>query len=302
MNATDHSPPLRNVSDTALWVAMYRAMESERPDALFDDPLARRMAGARGDAIVRNMPAAQEIAGPMTVRTAVIDELVLRCIEQGACTVINLGAGLDTRAFRLALPAAVHWIDVDLPDMVAHRRKCLGGAEANCRHSHMVADVGDALAVEAVLSLARRTLGPVVVLTEGLMVYLTEHQVVRLAGQLYDEPQVAWWIGDLISPALCATSGSLWQSQLTPDATFQFAPRDRAGFFARLGWQEREFRSTWDESIRLKRPASWRHGGRSSASLTFTRHTRVCASRPGSPCSKHVEPQRAAQQRRETGR
>ncbi|RZL85922.1 MAG: class I SAM-dependent methyltransferase [Variovorax sp.] len=257
MNSTNPSPPLRNVSDTALWVAMYRAMESDRPDALFDDPLARRMAGARGEAIVRKMRSAREIAGPMTVRTAVIDELVLACIEQGACTVINLGAGLDTRAFRLELPAAVHWIDVDLPDMVVHRHKCLSGAVSTCRHSHMVADVCDALAVEAVLSLARSTSGPVVVLTEGLLLYLTENQVARLAGQLFAEPQVAWWIGDLISPLLCATSGSLWKSQLTPEATFQFAPRDRAGFFARLGWHEREFRSTWDESIRLKRPLSW---------------------------------------------
>ncbi|MEJ8852584.1 SAM-dependent methyltransferase [Variovorax rhizosphaerae] len=257
MNTTSPSPPLRNVSDTALWVAMYRAMESERPDALFDDPLARRMAGARGEAIVRNMPAAHEIAGPMTVRTAVIDEFVLACIEQGACTVINLGAGLDTRAFRLALPAALHWIDVDLPDMVVHRRICLGDTETTCRHSHMVADVCDALAVEAVLSLARSTSGPVLVLTEGLLLYLTENQVARLAAQLFGEPQVGWWIGDLISLALCATSGSLWQSQLTPDATFQFAPRDRAGFFAQLGWHEREFRSTWDESIRFKRAQPW---------------------------------------------
>jgi len=257
MKTTNALPPLRNVSDTALWVAMYRALESERPDALFDDPLARRMAGARGDAIVRKMPGAHAIAGPMTVRTAVIDELVVACIEQGACTVVNLGAGLDTRAFRLELPAAAHWIDVDLPDMVVHRRKCLGDAKPTCQHLHMVADVCDARAVEAVLSLARSTSGPVVVLTEGLLLYLTESQVARLAAQLFGEPQVAWWISDLISPALSATSQALWKSQLTPDAAFQFAPPDRAGFFARLGWHEREFRSTWDESIRLKRSQAW---------------------------------------------
>src|SRR5438093_1410244 len=37
--------PISSVSDTARWVAMYRAMESERPDALFHDPYARRLAG-----------------------------------------------------------------------------------------------------------------------------------------------------------------------------------------------------------------------------------------------------------------
>ena len=39
---------LRHISDTAHWVAFYRALESERPDALFHDPFARRLAGVRG--------------------------------------------------------------------------------------------------------------------------------------------------------------------------------------------------------------------------------------------------------------
>jgi len=41
-------PTIGHVSDTALCVAVYRAEESERPDALFKDPLARRLAGERG--------------------------------------------------------------------------------------------------------------------------------------------------------------------------------------------------------------------------------------------------------------
>ena len=49
-------PVLRNISDTARWVAFYRAMESERPDALFHDPYARRLAGERGEQIVRSLP------------------------------------------------------------------------------------------------------------------------------------------------------------------------------------------------------------------------------------------------------
>ena len=47
--------PIRDVSDTALWVAIYRAMESERADAIFHDPYARRLGGERGQAIVDAM-------------------------------------------------------------------------------------------------------------------------------------------------------------------------------------------------------------------------------------------------------
>jgi methyltransferase (TIGR00027 family) len=106
---------IRHVSDTALWVAIYRAQESEQADAQFHDPYARRMAGKRGEEIVRSLPHGQSMAWSMIVRTAVMDEVILRCIARGARTVLNLGAGLDTRPFRLALPRALRWIDVDLP-------------------------------------------------------------------------------------------------------------------------------------------------------------------------------------------
>ena len=38
-----------NISDTARWVAVYRAQETARPDAIFRDPFAERLAGERGD-------------------------------------------------------------------------------------------------------------------------------------------------------------------------------------------------------------------------------------------------------------
>src|SRR5437773_1190282 len=50
-SSTPMTTAIRSVSDTALWVAMYRAYESERADALFSDPYARRLAGPRGEAI-----------------------------------------------------------------------------------------------------------------------------------------------------------------------------------------------------------------------------------------------------------
>src|SRR5713226_7063171 len=49
-------PLIRNISDTARWVAVYRARESERPDALFKDTFARKLAGQRGEEIARRLP------------------------------------------------------------------------------------------------------------------------------------------------------------------------------------------------------------------------------------------------------
>src|SRR3954471_23306690 len=113
---------LSNISDTARWVAMYRAMESDRKDAIFRDPLARHLAGERGAEILRAMPKGRAYAWPMIVRTALFDEIVLRVIErEGVDTVLNLAAGLDARPYRLPLPRRLKWIDVDLPAMIDYK-------------------------------------------------------------------------------------------------------------------------------------------------------------------------------------
>ncbi len=155
--------PIRNVSDTALWVAMYRAFESERPDALFRDPFARRLAGARGEAIVKAMPRGRAMSWPMVVRTAVMDEIVLRCVQQGCTTVLNLAAGLDTRAFRLPLPKSLRWFDADLPDMVAYKQQQLAGEQPVCAYEAVPADLVDQAARAALFARAAQGGGPVLV-------------------------------------------------------------------------------------------------------------------------------------------
>jgi O-methyltransferase involved in polyketide biosynthesis len=73
---------IEHVSDTARWVAVYRAMETERPDRIFSDPFARRLAGDRGQAIVDEMKRGKSMAWAMIVRTAVFDELILNVIRR----------------------------------------------------------------------------------------------------------------------------------------------------------------------------------------------------------------------------
>src|SRR5436190_1700661 len=98
---------LQHVSDTALWVAYYRAEESERTDALFHDPYAKRLAGERGRRIAENMgPSARYTRWTLVIRTVLIDRFIAAAVHDGVDTVVNLGAGLDSRPYRLGLPAS----------------------------------------------------------------------------------------------------------------------------------------------------------------------------------------------------
>jgi methyltransferase (TIGR00027 family) len=101
-------PLISNVSDTARWVATYRAVESARPDALFHDPLADRLAGGRGRAIVAAAPRMIRNGWWLVARTKVIDDVIVEAIGDGCDRVLNLAAGLDTRPYRLGPATGFH--------------------------------------------------------------------------------------------------------------------------------------------------------------------------------------------------
>jgi methyltransferase (TIGR00027 family) len=247
-------PPIANVSDTARWVAYYRAMETDRPDAIFRDPFARRLAGPQGEAIVRTLPGGTRWAWPMVVRTAVMDEIVLRCVADGADTIVNLAAGLDARPWRLALPADLRWVDVDFPAMLDYKTAQLAGEPPRCRYAARPADLADPgqrrEALAAAAGPARRAL----VITEGLLVYLEAEQVAALARDLHRQPVLQWWLTDLASPQLLKFLAKSWGVNLARgNAPMKFAPAEGSAFFAPHGWREAEWRSTWEEARRLGR-------------------------------------------------
>jgi len=136
---------IKHVSGTALWVAYYRAMETKRRDALFRDPYAALLAGGRGGEIVRNIPMGRQSGWSMIVRTCVFDEVIQRLVrEEGVDTVLNLGAGLDTRPYRLPLPASMHWIEADLPGILAYKEARLAGERPVCNLRRVSVDLADA--------------------------------------------------------------------------------------------------------------------------------------------------------------
>ena len=247
--------PIQHVSDTARWVALYRAMESDRPDALFRDPYARKLAGEQGERIVGSMRKGRAWAWPMIVRTAVIDELILRTIDQeGVDTVLNLAAGLDTRPYRLPLPASLTWIEVDFPDVIAYKTGELADARPVCALQHVGVDLTDAARRRALFDQIGAAARRVLVVSEGLLIYLPPEQVAALGRDLASPASLRWWLIDLGSPRLLKMMEKTWgRAVAAGNAPFRFAPAEGTQFFEPLGWREAEFRSMWDESLRLKR-------------------------------------------------
>ena len=252
---SDASGQIQHVSDTARWVALYRAMESERPDALFRDPYARKLAGERGERLIASMRRGRAWAWPMIVRTAVLDELILRTIErEGVDTVLNLAAGLDTRPYRLPLPSSLRWVEADFPDVIAYKQEQLRGERPACVLEHAGIDLTDGARRHALFSRIGAAARHVLIVSEGLLIYLTPEQVAALAADLAAPAPFRQWLIDLASPRLLKMMEKTWgRAVAAGNAPFQFAPVEGSQFFRAQGWQEVEFRSMWEESLRLRR-------------------------------------------------
>jgi methyltransferase (TIGR00027 family) len=246
---------LTSVSDTAKWVALYRAMESERTDALFRDPHARRLAGSAGEQILDSMPGGRRWAWPMIVRTAVMDEIVLRLVkDEGVDTVLNLAAGLDVRPYRLDLPPTLRWVDVDLDGILSYKEEALGAETPRCQVEFVRADLTNPHERRGVFQRIGTGSRRVLVISEGLLVYLTPEDVTALAQDLAAQPAFRWWLIDLGSPALLAWLKRTWGRELRAgNAPMRFAPAEGTAFFAPAGWAELEYRPILDEAIRLRR-------------------------------------------------
>jgi len=252
---------ITHISDTARWVALYRARESERPDALFHDPFARRLAGPEGERMVRRLEARMKGDWPVIVRTAIIDEIVLRLITGGVRQVLNLAAGLDARPWRLELPATLRWIDADLAGILEHKQRILAGESTRCHYEAVPLDLTDLAQRRKLLARLGNKSRETLVLTEGLLVYLDPEAVVALARDLHAVRACRWWLCDLASPDLLRIAAGQRKPKDTTlgAAELRFAPGNSAEWFGLQGWREAEFRSTVHEGIRLKRTSPLGH-------------------------------------------
>ncbi len=246
-------PLIRNISDTARWTAFRRALETARADALFRDPLARRLAGQRGEDIHRQM------AGPggdwsLALRTYLIDSAVLSSIEKGADTVVNLAAGLDTRPYRMALPHTLQWIEVDLPAILEEKEQLLRGEKPVCRLERAPFDLADVSARQKLFSrigdAARNTL----VVSEGLVCYLEPADVTSLGKDLATPPTFRRWVLDLMSPGLLKMLMKSWAGHFDfAGSPLKFAPAEGPGFFKLAGWKAAEVHSLLKAAAKAKR-------------------------------------------------
>ena len=236
-------------------MATYRAVESARPDALFHDPLADRLAGERGPAIVAAAPRMIRSGWWLVARTKIIDDVIIDAIGDGCDRVLNLAAGLDTRPYRLDLPPDFTWVEADLPGLLAEKERLLADQTPRCPLTRHAVDLADSAARDAFLDDELAGAAKALVLTEGLLMYLEDSDV-RALSMAFSRPEVAWWMLDFAGPGLQKRMNKRTRG-LMNSAPFKFAPANGLAYFEDLGWRPIEMESVFTAAYRFDRLPRW---------------------------------------------
>ena len=245
---------IRNVSDTALWVAVYRADENDRPDALFSDPYARMLAGERGAQIVDAMQEGRKNSWSFVARTFLFDQFIMDHVNQGFDMIINLASGLDTRPYRLALPASLQWIDVDMPEIIDYMQKMMAGEKPACIFERIGIDLSKREKRLDLFSQLSSRGKKILIVSEGLVGYLEEDEVGTLAYDLSHQKSFTHWVMDIMSPSILPLIQQEMGKMLDDaNSPLKFAPEAGEDFFPLFGWKVLESKSKLKTAASLKR-------------------------------------------------
>ncbi|MFE1950010.1 SAM-dependent methyltransferase [Streptomyces sp. NPDC059524] len=232
---------------TAVGVARVRALETAREDALFRDPLARAFAEAGGlwpsspplpdDEGARRRRAAVSLS--VVIRTKFLDDLLREASESGVRQVVLLGAGMDSRAFRMDWPEGTRLFEVDTAAPLDFKASVLRRerAVARCERITVAADLREDWP-RALAAAGHDAAAPTVWIAEGLLIYLPEDAVELLLARIGAQSAAGSRMGLTLgsrgaierfgADAAPGSAASLWVSEM---------PEDPVGWLAGHGWQ-----------------------------------------------------------------
>lgn len=169
---------LTGAAQTMLATLYLKALDSEFGRPVLGDPFAKQVID-RLDYDFREIGVTAKWAPLITVRTAQFDIWTREFLAiHPECTVVHLGCGLDSRVFRLDPDPGVQWYDVDYPEVIALRTKVFPSRPG---YQLIAASATDPSLFDRLP--ADR---PLLLIAEGISMYLTESDGVALLRRVVD--------------------------------------------------------------------------------------------------------------------
>ena len=170
-------------------------------------------------------------------RHRIIDDLLREeLVANPNLTVVIIGAGFDTRAFRLK---GGRWVELDEPQVITYKEERLPAANSENELQRISIDFATESLEEKLAPFSGRS--PVTVVIEGVLMYLEEAAIGKLLetlGQLFPRHKV---ICDLMTREFLEKNATTIQEKLSDmGATFKFTADKPEEVFLKNGYRQLE--------------------------------------------------------------
>lgn len=179
----NNSKTLSGVPDTYLAPLYWKAMESQRPDAMIKDEKAVALVtqGNMDFSRVKQIHMNELLNAMRIIFTREMDRYTRDFLGRHPdAVVVHIGCGLDSR-FERVNNGRVEWYDLDLPEVIELRRRFIGNEHE--RYHLLGCSVLKDAWLEAVKVCSQR---PILFLAETVFVYFMEAQIKSLVLKLCD--------------------------------------------------------------------------------------------------------------------
>ncbi len=205
---------LAGLPRTLLFTLRARAEEHGRPHPILSDPLAHEWYGRvrQTDDLQRVMAKAYTAVFQLgtAVRARLYDEMAGRFVDgRQNPVIVELGAGLSTRFHRLRHHRA-HWMELDLPEAIAFRRRFDAETERHTFLPYYMLDEGWLAQIPAVNP------ADVLFLAEGVLFFLTPDEIERLFGLVHGRFPRATFAFDILTEGFNSKSQAIFAANDAP--------------------------------------------------------------------------------------
>lgn len=171
------------ISRTAFYCTGVRAIDARSPRPLCGDRYAERFMDEQAWRIFAPFRRFRGPNGSNVVRHRILDDLLrVRLVAEPRLRVAIVGAGFDTRAFRLG---GGRWVEVDEAPLLDYKESRLPAADCPHPLQRIAIDFSrDSLAEKLAPFAAEDLAAPAVAVIEGVLMYLSEAQIRTLLGTL----------------------------------------------------------------------------------------------------------------------
>jgi O-methyltransferase len=182
---------LTKEQETLLGTLYSRALDSRSKNPILHDEAAEGIV-RRLDYDFRKLRIQRDDVLNVVVRAKQLDQWTTDFLaDHSDATVLHLGCGLDSRVDRVIIPKNVRWFDLDYPKVIELRRRFFPPRDGYFQIGSSVTDPSFLDKVP--------TSGPVMIVAEGLIMYLSEHEVEELLQRLTSHFQSGQLAFDVLS-------------------------------------------------------------------------------------------------------